>query len=248
MIKSLVTTHILQLLLKDNVAIGKFDEVLKANETSFKASVMLLLSLPQEAVKTCEAYFKKTSASQKTDYLTARCLISGYLLTGQPQKCLQVIDTLDKRFPQSFEAVPFRLSLLLYKAMCAFFARNHAVSVNITNALLKTNLSSEDLHFCYMFNGMSKCSLYKCREALSSFRDLLKRCPPRKAVWLKSTDYVATIQHISLCLMEIGRKEQGMHWAKEGLNLLHQIGATQDLIISHLKILTYSPFNLSSRR
>ena len=72
--------------------------------------------------------------------------------------------------------------------------------------------------------GKCKLVMKMHREALSTFRDCRKHLLRNKLYY--TIEHAVCIWYISHCLVRIGRKQQGLHLAGEGENLLNKIIAT----------------------
>ena len=92
--------------------------------------------------------------------------------------------------------------------------------VHGSEAILRSNLSTlkHKSRFHYLV-GRGKYNLKDYRGALNAFKNKAWNC------LLK--EYAMRI--ISLSLIAIGHERQGVHWAREGRNLLNQLDVTAEI-------------------
>ena len=143
--------------------------------------------------------------------------------------------------------------ILLLEANCLVDLRKYPLALRKTDELLKSNIGEVTRVMVLLSNSMCKLKLKEYREGLSGLRDHLKL----NNVWNhksnSSSNYVTTpqtFQYIAIGLILIGRKEQGLHWALEGLHYVTVTKAvslyTQQLhlLIKTAKILPFRQFEM----
>ena len=92
---------------------------------------------------------------------------------------------------------------------------------------LKVDLKKDERLNGLFLSGYVKYKRRKGREALSAFRDLHRHYEQSKFL-SKDIQQATIMQLASHCSIAIGRREQGIHLAREGLHFVEMIGATKD--------------------
>ena len=141
------------------------------------------------------------------------------------------------------------MQILYIEAECLLDLKQFDVAIEKSNELLKLNLSEEERCVILLSNSICKAKVKQYRESLSSLRDLMKL----NQVWDQNIPEVSiaivpqALQFIAICLFIIGRKEQGLHKAREGLNFFKLTKAVS-LYIEHFQRLVETLTTCSPRQ
>ena len=119
---------------------------------------------------------------------------------------------------------------------CFLCLKNYSKALKESDSVLKAKLEINEMIGVLFVNALSKYQLSQFVPALSSFREL---CKLSKS--LKSTNKLLLHMHLfpftSSALIKIGRKEQGLQLAIEGLNCAEMLGANSWFYENFAKII-----------
>ena len=255
LIKSLVAAHTLQGILEKNSDISEFDDNLNQFKIILPMWFLGLMGLHEDVIRSGERLFKNLSNVTIYDYHGLRDLCMAYISTNQYEKCLDLIKRFKNKLPKlpmlerlnfneeerkyaetleeykKLASLPFYDDLEHYfivaEAQCLFYLRGYEPAMKKTDFILqKPNLHPAMRIQSLKYNSLSKINLGKYHEALSAIRDLFKFYQTEKN-WVRGTMSPDTMGYISLCLIKVGRRRQGIHWAREGLNYVIHIQAVE---------------------
>ena len=228
LVECLATTYVLQKMLEKNISFVFFDERLQKNRCFAHLIFFNLLGLRNEAIQAGEEYLQNHALSPEVVCGLLSELGDSYILTYQYKKFLDICEiyqsqlkTLDPEKNSSY------FKLKLHQLTCMFHLGSYEDVLKKSNALKKLQLDELQYGELILLNGFSKYQLSKYHEALSEFRFLQRELQKPKP-WCKHFGMLVTWQYVSLCLIALERKEQGLHWAREAMNYLEIIGGNKD--------------------
>ena len=271
LIESLVTSCNLQQVLQKNIGVLFFEVHLVAVKTFLRLAIMLSFGLHDDVIKIGESLLNGEKQSNAFDCYGLNVFCHAYIQTRQYKKCLEVIQRLRSNLPKQFDtayvkvdpqtqkpvetvrqsrqtpevSAAMELFFYLMESECLFYLGHYSVTLKLTDALLKLKLDPLKMIKCLQYNSKSKINLKKYREALSAIRDLIKLY--RRESFLKRGTMDPNIwRDVSLCLLQIGRRHQGLHWAREGLNYCDKIQAVDVYVEEFMKLIKLISSNPSS--
>ena len=229
LLECLETAYILQRMITKDIDIWHFDNTVRANRISVRLMFLRYLGLDEEVERVGESYYGNLDTLAEEDYPGLQILSITYAEHGLQDKSLR----LNQKFKQNLsndsnlDALHARLK---YNELQALLYKREFLKVMVeTDQLLKLNLTMPQFLKFLFLNGVSKYHLGRYRESLSAFRDVREHSKSAN-LWFKDTRQASHIHYISMCLIEMGRKRQGIHWARQGLNLVREIKATAEYV------------------
>ena len=230
LVDALSTANILQLFWKKNFDLSKIDELFQCNHTLKQIKVMNFLGLFKDTIRIGFKLIKNEMLLPTQILLLLNDIGAALIEIQNYSKCLEVCEKYQSLLDDMQDPLLMSSSdnMKALKIMCFVGLKNFPMALKESDALLKTNLKSLDLKtHVLLLNGVSKFHLYQFFPALSSFRELQKLLNLMKMTSSsKQMEQMKTYMWISNTLLEIGRKEQGLHVAREGLNYVQMIGAS----------------------
>jgi len=221
----LATSFVLQEMLKQDLSIHKFNDLLEQRKFSSKMIMLNFVGLYDETIRVGENYLKDHGVTRADVASVLDHLGDAYIRTKQFTRYLEFLKDHKQQFSEDPELNrPY--SKIKYNELSCLYALGEYNAVNDeVEAALKSDLRQDErLNFLFL-NALVKCWLLMYHEALSSFRDLLK--PTKQSKLLSKDIQTALIMQLaSVCLISSKRKHQGLHLAREGLNFVEMIGAT----------------------
>ena len=163
----------------------------------------------------------------------------GLIRKGRYTECLKVC----KKFKELNLPVSAKTQLNVYsfQLYCNLYLNNCQLVKDKTDTLLKQNLPIKQSEFFLILsiNSSSNFMLKNYNDALIS----LKKAYRSKNLSLQKSWNMAEfhklplqLEIISVSLIELGRTQQGLHWALEALNYLEKLGAHTDLQAMFVRI------------
>ena len=260
LLKGLASAECLQLVLKMGTPIRNFDAVFINNQISFYVGLMVCLGMDKECIAYTEYYLNKLPTLNPYDYLGMVYASVSYQILNLKDKAVEFFGVLRKKLEKPYQAIDDSLDELqkeadsksfhkkvesiskIYEAEAFLRKRDCFRAYEMTEEVLtnKAVLDSKMLVIASLRNIECKAVLWKCREALSSIRDLLRAHGFEKLKhWFNSAFVVTVIRCITYSLIRIGKKEQGLHWAKQGLYFVEINDLTSNFIQHFIKLIKY---------
>ena len=220
LVKCLATGYVLQAVIQCNLAITQVDDSFGMLDFTARMGFFALLCLHREGISYGE---KRTESINRTNWTKSD--IGGYIhlchmytTTGQYNKSLGLSSIIKKHEVQAGISQENVNSLMFNDMLCFLFLRRYSEALKVIDSLLKTDMKPDGVFVCLLNKGEICTQMRKHREALSTLRDA-KRCVV-DSVRLNSLFLQTSIKfQISLNLIGSGQMRQGLHEAKEGLNL-----------------------------
>ena len=249
LVKSLVTTLVLQEVLKTGWNVKLLAFILNLEEILLASYIMLFLGLNHELIRFGEHYYQKQSKLNIFQHGAFPRICYACRGTKQYEKCLKLINQYRKKFPkcsadtdsfleiekkeleqfeefklvmENFSGLYFNVKneILCIEAECLFDLEQFQTALQKSDQLLTLDISDSTRCMVLLCNSTCKIRMKKYREGLSGLRDHLKLLKVGNEK--NSTNLVVTtpqtLQYIAIALFIIGRKEQGLHRAREGLH------------------------------
>ena len=236
---SLATAESLQTLLSRNIHIGYFDNMLIYHRT-LPISMMAMQGLYRENINYSEHVLQKLPSLHPRDCLG---LASVYISCGKLrefEKGAKLLLTIRRKLENPYQAADHSLlelekatqsqkihqytenTLKVLDAISLSRLGKYSHAFKITEEILKTNAVPNLFAMTSLCNIHCKIVLHKSHESLSSIRDLLKTLQIEKSGYFGERFLVYVIRLITYALLGIKKKEQGLHWAKQGLNFVEE--------------------------
>ena len=228
--RCLVVSFILQeWFRKGEENLQKFDRRLRIESIPESMKIWNMLGLYREVIDIGEHYLNIRS---QFDVLTARVLDQlGYAYEGTMdyQKSLEIYKTYVPQDQLQLENNFFHGKIKCSEQSCLLALGKYERVMIETNAMLKMKLKERDqIQDILQLIGESKFFMRRYHEALSAMRDLFRLNKPDDKNWDSMIEDSGSMECVALSLIGLGRKEQGIHWAFEGLNFVEQIGAASE--------------------
>ena len=223
----LATALILQEILKKNSSIIAFDKMLESKKYFSKMYMFNFLGNYDQVIEIGERYLEAYNVTRGDVSSVLDQLGDAYMRKQEYTKYLALIHQYKEQITQDPELNrPF--SKIKYNELsCMMLLSECEVVDEMVEVALKSDLRKDErLNFLFL-SGYVKYKRRKGREALSAFRDLHHHYEQSK-FFSKDIQQATIMQLASHCLIAIGRREQGIHLAREGLHFVEMIGATKD--------------------
>ena len=221
LINSWTTGSVLQQMSKDFLEIKNFDKLFKRKRIPAQMTILNLIGLFKDTIEGGEIILLHHKKLGVDLHDVLYHLGVAYIRTKQFMKCIEMHDKHAKELVPSF-------GMKLNELESLFHLKNFELLASESDAVLKSkNYQSErEFGFLLHLNGVGKFNLKNYHQALSAFRDVRRYNKSNKS-WFVGVDQAVVIRYVSLCLIGLGKVEQGLHWAREGYNYLGKIQATE---------------------
>ena len=234
LVKCLLTVHLLQRMLKDNLNLNTFDFCWRENNSYFKMAFLNRLGLYHEAISEGES-----TTFDKDDWLKVYHFGHAYIKLGQFDKCLAMHEKLKPIVTMNDPAVVYN-EMLCHSL--THFSNQHMD--NKIDALLKSNLSKDVESSFLKLKSLNKLKLSQFRKSLNAARKWLKNYNTlsTKNVQIKihyRQDLPAIMHYVIHALLGLHHDEQALHWALEGRNFLDLIQASIKLYGMFIDVISF---------
>ena len=241
LVKCLVTTFVLQKLLMLDCDISDFDQLFLKDEDVFQVKIFNALGLMREGIIAGERFCMNHGVQSPNSCYVLVHLLNSYMLIGQFEKCLELSEKFFAFLPSTPDYSYVYAVAKILEASALHYLGRYLLSVNTSNALLKTDMIPYNRFGCLHINSHSKYALKQYHEALSACRDSRKLLL-QMGIGFTTTLHSGIYQIASLSLVEIGRRQQALNRAREGLNLMVKIQATGNYVRGFKQIIKYIIF------
>ena len=222
LIDSFVTISVLRSMFKNDALtnIWGFGSMLKRQNVYLQMCFMSVMGLHQEEIRLGE---KALQIAMDVSVLGKLC--EAYVISTRYQKCLELLKQNELLITTHIDI------FIVVKLFCLMHLQQFEDVLKESDLFLKSALidncidGKEKFNLLHLVctNGVSKYSLEKFNGALSEFRLWFKLLRKSK-ILSKSFIRAVVMQYVSCALIQLGRRDQGLHWAREGLNFLKMIG------------------------
>ena len=241
LIDALTTASTIQLFLRNNIDISEIDEFLQYSNIEKQIPVLNMLGLFNDTIRIGLSCLKNEKlTSNRTLHLLNKQNNIGiaFIRTGNFSNYLEICQNyqplIDHSQDPSLTASCRQAKVC--QITCFLCLKNYSKALKESDSVLKAKLEINEMIGVLFVNALSKYHLSQFVPALSSFREL---CKLSKS--LKSTNKHLLQMHVfpftSSALIKIGRKEQGLQLAIEGLNCAEMIGANSWFYENFAKII-----------
>ena len=217
LIKCLATAFILQDMLRRNSGISKFNEFLNALDFTAHMRYFTYFVMFQEGALYGDLYLAKQTTLKEDDYDGYHHLSYMYANIKQFDKSFALNSQIKEQISVESKFDNLRAALSLDDARCWIGLQKWEETLHETDGLLRTNLHPDLRFSCLFYNGICKMMLGRYHGALSAYRDLEK--VSHSKLWDNAEFLAAKMFGMSQCLIGALRVRQGVHMAREGLNL-----------------------------
>ena len=252
LLRSLVTTRCLQSLLRLGKPIRNFDAMSASQQISEFVGTMVGLGMDKDNIAYTEQLLKKLPTLRPLDCYGLVIASISYQKLGLNDKAIELFSILRRKLEKPLQAIDespnelekvanseklyirTRSRIDLFEARALLLAGEYLRANEMMEKVLKSNvtLPPDGQVVVLIYNIKCKVSLWKCREALSSIRDLLRAHGFEKLKhWFNCALVVTIFRNITYSLIRVGKKEQGLHWAKQGLYFAEE----NDLTSNHIQ-------------
>ena len=261
LLRSLAVTRCLQHFLRVERSLQKFDDFLATFELFSSIGVRVCLGMDKDNIIYTEKLLNKLPIINPYACLGLLPISISYERLNLMDKAVALFETLRRKLEKPYQAIddsPKEVEKAAYskrfhqvvendvklaEAKLLFNFRECDRAFKLTEELLETSANSGlKFHVVTLtFNAFCKVSLWKFREALSSFRDVLRahRYEKKKERFANRSIDAKIIKGIAHSLIRIGKKEQGLHWAKQGLHFVEENDFTSDYIQEFTDFIKY---------
>ena len=227
LVDALTTALILQVLLQTNADVSELDRMFLYDYTIQQITILNSLGLYNDTIRI-------GLNSLKNEEMIPKAIL--YFLFEIGNSCVHLASyskyfEICKKYQSLIEHSQdpslsyFQNRIKLNQVQCFFGLTNYLTALKKSDALLKTKLEIVTRVEVWNINGVSKFFLSQFRSSLRSFREVQKYWKSIEST-NKRMDLYSTYFFISLSLIKIDREEQGLHLAREGLNLIEIFGAS----------------------
>ena len=267
LIRCLAIAQCLQLVLKIGEPIRNFDDVFANNEKSFYIGLIASLGLDKDNITYTEETLKQMPTIRPYDCLSMVPASVSYQKLGLEDKAVKLFETLRRKLEKPYEAIDdspkelekaehsksFRNKVetitKVFEARALLMIGERFRAYEMTEEVLKANapINPEMYVVTSICNFECKVSLWKNREALSTIRDLLRAYNFRKLKhWFNCALVIKVLKNITYSLIRIGKREVGLHWAKQGLHFVEENDLTSDYIQEFIDLIKHIKENEAS--
>ena len=220
LVKCLVTAFVLQILLQNNTYIGDFDNSWEQHKLQARIHILNHLGLHQHALTLCNTQLAQNKTQHWQDVFFLYQSLTTYVILDQDSKIAELLKNLESISTFRLEDHPMYNDIKFMELGYLCNRKKFPEVVHGSEAILRSNLSTlqHKGRFHYLI-GRAKYNLKDYRGALNTFKNKAWNCVMKEDA----------IHIISLSLIAIGHQKQGVHWAREGRNLLDQLDATEEL-------------------
>ena len=228
--RCLVVSFILQEWFRnDQQVLTHFDYTLRVQNLPQTMKIWNMLGLYKKVIDMGEQILLINSQFDGRKVQVLSQLGIAYEAVGAFQKYLAIYKTYVPQDKLQLEKDSSHVSIKFHEQSCLLALGKVDRVIIETNAILKLKLKdSETIQDILQLNGESKFYMKKYHEALGAMRDLFRLNKADNKSWDKKIEDSGSMEFVSLSLIGLGRIEQGLHWAWEGLNYLEKIGAAKE--------------------
>ena len=249
LLRSLAVTLCLQTLLRDGRPLQKFDDFLATFELFSPIGLRVCLGMDKDNIIYTEKLLNKLPTIDPNACLQLVLISNSYRRLNLKDKAVELFETLRRKLEKPYQAIDDSPKEV---EKAAHSKRSHQVAEDVVKLLeakillefrewdrafqLTEELLEASANYGLQFHALtsilnvfSKISLWKFREALSSIRDLLRAHGYEKLKeWFACSMVSKIIKGIAHCLISLDKKEQGLHWAKQGLHFVEEKDLTSN--------------------